>query len=67
MNSEKKTSNTKSRANVRFDPDIWAKVDQSRNTRVGFVSRNSWILEAVIEKLTKEGVVVQSSSVVGDA
>ena len=47
-------SELKTRVNVRFDEQVWARIDRARNKRAGFVSRNSWILEAVMEKLAKE-------------
>ncbi len=46
--------NPKIRANVRFDKHTWMLIDESRTMRMGYVSRNSWILEAIQEKLTKE-------------
>ena len=44
----------KTRVNIRFDEQVWARIDHARAKRAGFVSRNSWILEAVMEKLAKE-------------
>jgi len=44
----------KQRQNLRLDPDIWDRVDEQREKRPGSVSRNTWITEAILEKLTRE-------------
>lgn len=42
------------RQNLRIDPSILGALDLARSKRGGFISRNTWILEAIIEKLTRE-------------
>ena len=67
MSTPSKTPPLKSRANVRFDADIWDKIDQARLMRAGFVSRNSWILEAIIEKLENEEASSKTQKAANDA
>jgi hypothetical protein len=40
--------------NLRLDPDIWVQIDHKREKRAGSVSRNTWITEAILEKLARE-------------
>jgi len=40
--------------NLRLDPDIWDQIDDERGKRAGSVSRNTWITEAILEKLARE-------------
>ena len=54
MSDSKKLDN-RPRQNLRFPAEVWLAVDQARARRAGFVSRNSWIEEAVNEKLEREG------------
>jgi hypothetical protein len=44
----------RSRQNLRLDPDLLATVDLARFRRPGNVSRNTWITEAITEKLARE-------------
>lgn len=39
------------RLNLRLDPEIWEHIDRERAKRAGSVSRNTWITEAILEKL----------------
>jgi hypothetical protein len=43
------------RINLRLPPETFAAIDQSRAARPGHVSRNTWLTEAVAEKLAREG------------
>ncbi len=42
------------RINLRLPPETFAAIDQSRSARPGHVSRNTWLTEAVAEKLARE-------------
>lgn len=42
------------RFTLRAPQFVFAQIDAARRTRVGFVSRNTWILEAITEKLQRE-------------
>ena len=44
----------RSRHSLRLEPDVLSTIDVSRESRTGFVSRNTWILEAILEKLSRE-------------
>jgi hypothetical protein len=41
------------RFHLRIPFDIVEKIDEERKSQGGFISRNTWILQAVIEKLNK--------------
>jgi hypothetical protein len=47
-------SDTRSKQNLRLEPKIWAAIDRARQRRAGNISRNTWIAEAVLEKLERE-------------
>lgn len=42
------------RQSLRLDPQLWEKIDRERGRRAGSVSRNTWITEAIFEKLKRE-------------
>lgn len=42
------------RINLRLSADTFAMIDAARADRLGNVSRNTWITEAIAEKLTRE-------------
>jgi hypothetical protein len=42
------------RQSLRLEPKLWAGIDASRGRRGGLVSRNTWITEAILEKLERE-------------
>ena len=44
------------RQSLRLDPHLWEEIDRDRSKRAGSVSRNTWITEAILEKLSREGV-----------
>jgi metal-responsive CopG/Arc/MetJ family transcriptional regulator len=44
----------KSRQSLRLNPEIWEKIDCERRKRAGSVSRNTWIAEAILEKLSRD-------------
>ena len=42
------------RQSVRLHPEMWEAIDDVRTKRPGVVSRNTWIAEAILEKLARE-------------
>ena len=42
------------RLNLRLSPEIFEAIDQARSGRPGNVSRNTWIAEAIKEKLERD-------------
>jgi hypothetical protein len=45
------------RQSLRLDPQVWKAIDRIRAKRAGTVSRNTWISEAILEKLSREEAV----------
>lgn len=44
----------RARQSLRLDPDVWTAIDRARLQRAGNISRNTWIAEAILEKLERE-------------
>jgi len=44
----------KGRQSLRLDAQVWTAIDTARLRRTGSISRNTWITEAIAEKLTRE-------------
>jgi hypothetical protein len=44
----------RTRQNLRLDPHLMAQIDLARANRAGNVSRNTWIAEAILEKIQRE-------------
>lgn len=42
------------RSNLRLSPELWSAIDKARDKRPGNVSRNTWLIEAITEKLASE-------------
>jgi hypothetical protein len=42
------------RQSLRLEVKVWASIDRERGKRAGNVSRNTWITEAILEKLSRE-------------
>lgn len=42
------------RQSLRLDPEVWTAIDMARLRRAGSISRNTWITEAIAEKLARE-------------
>lgn len=42
------------RQSIRLDAEIWLAIDECRKMRPGNVSRNTWIAEAILAKLSDE-------------
>jgi predicted HicB family RNase H-like nuclease len=57
---------TLDRINLRLSSETFRAIDDARGHRAGNVSRNTWIAEAIEEKLTREAGVV-STSMAGQA
>ncbi|WP_261505410.1 hypothetical protein [Burkholderia multivorans] len=49
------------RINLRLAPEVLKAIDAECLRRAGNVSRNTWITEAVTEKLARHGAVVRST------
>lgn len=54
MNNITKTQKNRDRTSLRLESELVALMDQARAKRVGVVSRNTWIAEAIQEKLSRE-------------
>jgi len=56
MNDDSKIPSIRAldRINLRLTPDTFAAIDESRLARSGHVSRNTWVTEAVEEKLARD-------------
>jgi len=42
------------RQSLRLEPNVWKAIDRIRAKRAGNVSRNTWISEAILEKLSRD-------------
>jgi hypothetical protein len=42
------------RSNLRLSSELWSAIDKARDKRPGNVSRNTWLIEAITEKLANE-------------
>jgi metal-responsive CopG/Arc/MetJ family transcriptional regulator len=58
----RRLSQNQERCNLRLSEDLLSSIDAARSARAGFVSRNSWIAEAIHEKLSKEGAAPSRTS-----
>ncbi len=50
------------RINLRLSPLMFAAIEEARSARPGNVSRNTWIAEAIEEKLAREVEVSRQST-----
>jgi hypothetical protein len=55
MSSDSKSTEGLDRINLRLPKTLFNAIDAARARRAGRVSRNTWIAEAVQEKLAREG------------
>ena len=64
MDSDSKTATVRSldRINRRLAGDTFAEIDAACAARPGNVSRNTWIAEAIEEKLSRERALPESQS-----
>lgn len=53
---------TLDRINLRLPPEMFEKIDALRSQRVGHVSRNTWITEAIQEKLVRDAANNEQSA-----
>ncbi|MGO9420642.1 hypothetical protein [Roseiarcus sp.] len=44
----------RARQSLRLDPETWEAIDAVRLRRAGSISRNTWITEAILEKLERD-------------
>jgi hypothetical protein len=56
MNQTALKRDDRTRQNLRLEPELWLAIDQARLRRAGSVSRNTWIAEAILEKIAKESL-----------
>jgi hypothetical protein len=56
MKKRAASNDNQGRCNLRVAANTLASIDAARARRAGFLSRNSWIAEAIKEKLQREGV-----------
>lgn len=54
MNNTVKTPKNRERTSLRLEAELVCMIDQARIKRVGVISRNTWIAEAIQEKLARE-------------
>jgi predicted HicB family RNase H-like nuclease len=54
--------NALDRINLRLSPEMFESIDSLRAKRPGNVSRNTWIAEAIEERLAREAVNMESES-----
>lgn len=54
MNCFAKNIDDRARQSLRLASRIWAQIDLARAQRAGSVSRNTWITEAIEEKIARE-------------
>jgi hypothetical protein len=44
----------RTRQSLRLATELWTAIDVARSARAGNISRNTWITEAILEKITRE-------------
>lgn len=54
MNNSAKIQKKRDRTSLRLDAELITLVDKARGGRAGIISRNTWIAEAIQEKLERE-------------
>jgi hypothetical protein len=59
------TTTKRDRINLRLDKDLLDAIDSARKPRPGSISRNTWIIEAIEEKLAREGIANNSLIITG--
>ena len=48
------------RLNLRLSPEAFSAIDRARQARPGHVSRNTWLTEAVQEKLVRDEFALET-------
>ena len=56
-----KEPEAKERINLRLSSGLFSAIDEARTCRPGSISRNTWITEAIQEKLAREAKGVNDS------
>ena len=56
LDSQSATVRTVDRINVRLPAEVFEAMDAARGARPGHISRNTWMTDAIEEKLTRERV-----------
>jgi metal-responsive CopG/Arc/MetJ family transcriptional regulator len=56
MNNTTPNDKDRERINLRLEQGTFARIDRVRESRAGVISRNTWISEAIEEKLAREFV-----------
>jgi metal-responsive CopG/Arc/MetJ family transcriptional regulator len=56
MQAHRRVVDSRERCNLRLPEGVVRAIDEARVKRPGFVSRNSWIAEAIQDKLKGEGI-----------
>jgi predicted HicB family RNase H-like nuclease len=51
------------RINLRLSPETFEAIDNARSARPGNVSRNTWIAEAIKEKLARDDVQIDRQAI----
>jgi hypothetical protein len=54
MTANHKQLDDRGRQSLCLDPEVWTAIDTARLRRAGSISRNTWITEAIAEKLARE-------------
>ena len=54
MNNSAKIQKNRDRTSLRLNAELFALIDKARGGRAGIISRNTWIAEAIQEKLGRE-------------
>ncbi len=54
MKNDLKAEKDRGRINLRLEQETFVLIDQARGLRPGVISRNTWITEAIQEKLARE-------------
>lgn len=52
----------KKHTSIRVESEIMQAIDSARFKRPGNVSANTWIVEAIIEKLQRDGITIGSAN-----
>ncbi|HEY3639289.1 MAG TPA: hypothetical protein VGK90_14165 [Rhizomicrobium sp.] len=56
MTPKRQHKEKRERCNLRLPTIVLRSIDSTRSKRPGVLSRNSWIAEAIRDKLTSEGI-----------
>jgi hypothetical protein len=57
MNNADSKRDDRTRQSLRLAPDLWLAIDKARLRRAGSISRNTWIAEAILEKVERDTLV----------